>query len=105
MLQKNRVLVTSMSMATPLGISAGESFEAMLAGRSGIKSLADDPRYEGRRCQVGGKLHPSYYEKGIHKSFATKFGSGRENVYTLANFLVSQAIFNDGVLSHYLKRN
>lgn len=50
-----RVVVTGMGAVTPLGLTREETWEAALAGRSGIKLISDEERRDSR-VQIAGEV-------------------------------------------------
>ena len=61
-----RVAVTGMGMVTPLGMSAPETWRAMLEGRSGIRKIT---KFDPSHCltQYGGELPTEFYEWERHQ--------------------------------------
>ncbi|MBF0464762.1 MAG: beta-ketoacyl-[acyl-carrier-protein] synthase family protein [Nitrospirae bacterium] len=57
--KKRRIVVTGYGMITPLGVTANETFENALQGRSGIREITNfDTR--GLPCTVGGEVNGSW---------------------------------------------
>ncbi len=55
------IAITGMGMISPLGISAAECWDNLLAGQSGIRRITKfDP--DGCASQIGGQLPESYFE-------------------------------------------
>lgn len=57
----NLVVVTGIGMICPLGITTGECWENMLAGKSGVRRIT---RFDASECltQIGGELPDKYFE-------------------------------------------
>lgn len=57
----NLVVVTGIGMICPLGVSTGECWENMLAGKSGVRRIT---RFDASKCltQIGGELPDKYFE-------------------------------------------
>ena len=57
----NLVVVTGIGMICPLGITTGECWENMLAGKSGVRRIT---RFDASKCltQIGGELPDKYFE-------------------------------------------
>ena len=51
---EHRVVVTGLGAVTPLGIGAEETWEAVTAGRSGIRALPDE--YADHTVRIGGLI-------------------------------------------------
>ena len=85
----HRVVVTGISIVSPIGVTKEESFTNLLAGKSGIVSLSTDPKFKGINSQVGGKLPKLYYDE-IAPNYKTSFGDAP--IFTLANYLTQQAL-------------
>lgn len=45
--QSRRVVVTGLGMVNPIGVGVKEGWANLLAGKSGIVSLKDDPEFKG----------------------------------------------------------
>jgi 3-oxoacyl-[acyl-carrier-protein] synthase II len=66
--KRNRVVVTGLGVATPVGLGIGEYWDALLTKRSGIKRIeAFDPA--GFGCQIGGELPPFKFGDYIPKTY------------------------------------
>jgi 3-oxoacyl-[acyl-carrier-protein] synthase II len=66
--ERNRVVVTGLGVATPIGLGMGEYWDALLAKRSGIKRIeAFDPA--GFDCRTGGELPPFKFGDYIPKTY------------------------------------
>eukprot|EP00347_Sterkiella_histriomuscorum_P013040 403366246 len=75
-----------LGMVSPIGVGVKESWKNILAGKSGIVSVKDDPEFKGLKSQIGGKL-PSHF---ILKDHETSFGDTR--IFSLANTVTKEAI-------------
>jgi 3-oxoacyl-[acyl-carrier-protein] synthase II len=53
--ERRRVVITGLGALTPVGLSAEETWEGLLAGRSGIDRI-DIPELEDCPCQIAGEL-------------------------------------------------
>ena len=85
--KNNRVLVIGAGMVTPLGATLEQSWNNLLAGKSGIQSLEGLDEFKGLKCQIGGFLHQDY-KNLFEKNYETSFGP-KARVYTLANCITS----------------
>jgi 3-oxoacyl-[acyl-carrier-protein] synthase II len=72
---RRRVVITGMGALTPVGLTAEDSWQAMLAGKSGIDSMTFEG-LEDCSCQIGGEL----------KDFDARDYLGRKEAKRLARF-------------------
>jgi 3-oxoacyl-[acyl-carrier-protein] synthase II len=80
LLKMHRVVVTGMSMVTPLGSNLAQNWKNILSNKTAITKL---PQKISGNCQVGGYLRPSY---------DWKQSSFKHPVYDLALELAQQAM-------------
>ena len=60
-------MVTGMGIVSPIGVGLQENWDSILAGKSGIVSVAGDPEFKGLKSQIGGRL-PKHFNIDAHKT-------------------------------------
>ena len=73
--ERNRVVITGLGALTPVGLTAEDTWEALLAGRSGIGEFPM-PELEDSPCQIAGQL----------KGFRARDHLGAKEAKRLARF-------------------
>lgn len=92
-MQNNRVMVTGMGVATPLGSEVASFWQALLAGRSGIRTL---PQFQNLppSCRMGGRV--SGFDPEV--SFSRRERMRLSHVAQLALFAGDAALAQSGLL-------
>ncbi len=63
--EQRRVVVTGLGMVTPLGIGVEKNWEAVLAGRSGIRPITRFPDVEFFSTRIAGQVPDFHAEDFI----------------------------------------
>lgn len=89
---RTRVVITGLGALTPVGLTAEETWEGLLAGRSGI-DLIDFPELEDCPCQIAGEL------KGFRASdYLDNRESRRMARFSQLAVIATQAALEDAAL-------
>ena len=87
---QRRVVVTGLSSINPLGVNIKQSWNNILAGKTGIKRITDD-WIKTLKCQLGAPLPETFHEE----EFKVKMNDQR--IFGLVNALAQQ-LFDDAGL-------
>jgi len=71
MQQRRRVVVTGMSLVTPLGVGVQECWANLKDGKCGIVSVADLPDYEYLPAKIGGRI-PAHFDPKKYETSVTR---------------------------------
>lgn len=94
-----RVVVTGMGVASPLGCSVGEFWEGLLAGKSGVKSL-DGTLFSGMQTRIGAAVWGFDESQYFEGKEARRMSRSSQLGIVAAGQAISEANLDDGSVDY-----
>lgn len=92
---RERVVVTGMGLASPLGLSVPEFWDGLLAGKSGVRSL-EGSIYDGMQTRIGAAVWDFDESKYFGSKEARRMSRSSQMAIVAAGEAISQAKLSDG---------